>query len=311
MVPRKIVHDQRAVHPELCFVLMPFAAEFENVFEIVRHAVEACGLTCTRADRLTTTGQITDDIWNSIMDARILVADLTGNNPNVFYETGVAHALDRPVILLTQQGSQVPFDLQGVRYISYDPRALRGLAEALPRIIRSSLEIPIPQIENLSFNDSGPPNVRLTGIKMPTVVTIDQPIHIEIRARNYGGPAGQAYFSASFPIGFDSIKVLHSDCQTKIGTKNEGWANNRITLRYPIAEGFTYLKPFWDSGIEHCLIVEARATARGLLQIYFNSSCQADPLPFTFDPTPTDSRLRDQRGEPVYCGVIQVLHGRI
>lgn len=287
---------------------MPFAAEFENVFEIVRHAVEYCGLTCTRADMLTTTGQITDDIWNSIVDARVLVADLTGNNPNVFYETGVAHALGKPVILLTQEGSRVPFDLRVVRHISYDPGALSGLAESLPGVIRSSLEIRIPQIETLSFNDSGPPNVRLTGIKMPAVATNDQPIHIEVRARNYGGPAAQAYFSASFPFGFDGVKVLHSDCETKIGLRNDSWANKRIVLRYPIVEGFSYQKPVWAPRVEHCMIFETRVTPRtGLLQVYFNSSSQTDPLPFTFDPTPIDSPLRDQRDEPVYCGVIKVL----
>lgn len=287
---------------------MPFAAEFENVFEIVRNEVEYCGLTCTRADMLATTGQITDDIWNSIVDARVLVADLTGNNPNVFYETGVAHALGKPVILLTQHGSRVPFDLRVVRHISYDPKALRGLAESLLPVIQSCLEIRIPQIENLSFNDSGPPNVRLTGIKMPGVVTNYQPIHIEVRARNYGGPADQAYFSASFPFGFDNVKVLHSDCETKIGLRNDSWANKTVVLRYPIVEGFSYHKPVWAPRVEHCMIVEALVTSRvGLLQVYFNSSSQTDPLPFTYDPAPTDSPLRDQRDEPVYCRVINVV----
>lgn len=289
---------------------MPFAPEFDNVFEIVRHAVEACGLTCTRADSLTTTDQITDDIWSSIRDARVLIADITSNNPNVFYETGVAHALDRPVILITQQINQMPFDLRGVRCFGYDSKALKGLAQALPNFIRASLEIPVPLIEDPSFDDSAPPNVRLTSIKIPGVATIDEPIRVEIRARNYGGPAGQAYFSASFPRGFDNIKVLRSDCKFNIGRTNESWGNGSIILHYPIAEGYTYSEPFWAPRIEHCLIIEAQATSTGLLQIYFSASCQTDPLQFAYDPTPVTSPLRDQRDEPVYCGVVEVVNRR-
>ena len=306
-----MIREQSAVRPDLCFVLMPFAAKFENVFEIVRHAVQACGLTCTRADSLTTTGQITDDIWNSIRGARVLVADLTGGNPNVFYEIGVAHALNKPVILLTQHGDRVPFDLRGVRYFSYNPKALKGLAEALSRSIRSSLEIPIPPVDNLVFDDSGPPNVRLTSVKMPDVVTLDQPVRFEVRARNFGGAAGQAYFSVSFPIGFERVSVLHSDCQPKVGLRNEPWANERIVLRYPIAEGFSYGEPFWQPRVERSMTVEACAAAKGLLQVYFSCSCQTDPLPFIYDPRPTESPLRDQRDEPVYCGVVEVRKGRI
>jgi hypothetical protein len=311
MIPKLMLREQSAVRPDLCIVLMPFAAKFENVFEIVRHAVQACGLTCTRADSLTTTGQVTDDIWNSIRDARVLVADLTGGNPNVFYEIGAAHALNKPVILLNQQGDRVPFDLRGIRYVTYDSKALRGLAEALPRFIRSSLEIPIPRVENVAFDDAGPPNVRLTSVKIPDVVTLDQPVHFEVRARNYGGPAGQAYFSVSFPLGFDRVNVFHSDCQSKVGLRNEPWANERIVLRYPIAESFSYGEPFWLPQVEHSMTVEACATAKGLLQVYFSCSCQTDPLPFIYDPSLTDSPLRDQRGEPVYCGIVDVRHGRI
>ena len=311
MVPKPTFREQSAVRPELCFVLMPFAAKFENVFEIVRHAVQACGLTCTRADSLTTTGQITDDIWNSIREARVLVADLTGGNPNVFYEIGVAHALNKPVILLTQQGDRVPFDLRGVRYVRYNSKALKGLAEALPRFIRSSLEIPIRRVENLAFDDSGPPNVRLTSVKMPDVVTLDQPVHFEVRARNYGGAAGEAYFSVSFPIGFERVNVFHSDCKFRIGLRNEPWANETIVLRYPIAESFSYGDPFWQPRVEHAMTVEACATAKGLLQVYFSCSCRTGPPPLIFDPSPTESPLRDQRGEPVYCGVVEIIDGRI
>ncbi len=57
------------------------------------------------------------DVLAILWRSQIFAADLTGKNPNVFYETGLAHALPRPTVLLTQDAADVPFDLQSVRYL--------------------------------------------------------------------------------------------------------------------------------------------------------------------------------------------------
>jgi HEAT repeat protein len=59
------------------------------------------------------------DIWKSIRQSKLVIADLTGRNPNVFYELGLAHAIQKPVILLSQNVNDVPFDLRHVRVIIY------------------------------------------------------------------------------------------------------------------------------------------------------------------------------------------------
>lgn len=103
-----------------CFVLMPFASQFDGIWEqVVRPAVEDHGDDCNRADDLFGPGAIIDDILDSIRAADYLIADLTGRNPNVYYELGFAHALDKPVILLTQDIADVPFDLKHQRLIQY------------------------------------------------------------------------------------------------------------------------------------------------------------------------------------------------
>jgi hypothetical protein len=68
------------------------------------------------------TGKIIDQIWRGITSAKILVAELTDRNPNVFYELGLAHALNKPVVLVCSRSSEqdVPFDLQHIRVIYYD-----------------------------------------------------------------------------------------------------------------------------------------------------------------------------------------------
>jgi nucleoside 2-deoxyribosyltransferase len=65
-------------------------------------------------------GKIIDQIWRGIQSARVLVAELTTKNPNVFYELGLAHALRKPVILVSSNQDDVPFDLRHIRVILYD-----------------------------------------------------------------------------------------------------------------------------------------------------------------------------------------------
>ena len=61
-----------------------------------------------------------DQIWAGINGAKVLVAELTSRNANVFYELGLAHALEKPVVLVSSNEDDVPFDLQHIRVIYYD-----------------------------------------------------------------------------------------------------------------------------------------------------------------------------------------------
>jgi hypothetical protein len=60
-----------------------------------------------------------DDIINLIWRARVVVADLSSKNPNVFYETGIAHTLGREVIQIAQSIDDIPFDLRAIRSLTY------------------------------------------------------------------------------------------------------------------------------------------------------------------------------------------------
>jgi hypothetical protein len=104
-----------------CFVLMPFSPEFDALYEnAIRPAVHGTRLLrCLRADEIYGPRPIMADIWASINDAFVLIADVTGRNPNVLYELGLAHAVHKPVVLMTQAISDVPFDLRAIRCIVY------------------------------------------------------------------------------------------------------------------------------------------------------------------------------------------------
>src|SRR2546423_9956655 len=96
-----------------CFVVQPFVAPFGSYFEsIFKPAIEQAGLTPVRADaEIFGTGKVIDQIWRGINAAKVLVAELTTKNPNVFYELGLAHALRKPVILISSNRDDVPFNL--------------------------------------------------------------------------------------------------------------------------------------------------------------------------------------------------------
>jgi hypothetical protein len=123
------------------FVVMPFAPEFDDVYHLgIRETISELGGSCERADEIQYTGGILEKIYDSIRRADVIVAEVSHANPNVYYEVGYAHALSKPVILITRDIRSSPFDLRGYNHIVYasivDLR--RRLGEMLRQIDRGS-----------------------------------------------------------------------------------------------------------------------------------------------------------------------------
>ena len=80
-----------------CFVIMPFSSLFNIEYErVIKPAIEECGLRCVRGDEIFSMPHILEDIWKSIRECRLVIAELTSQNANVFYELGIAHAIGKP-----------------------------------------------------------------------------------------------------------------------------------------------------------------------------------------------------------------------
>jgi hypothetical protein len=107
---------------DTCFVVMPFASPQGTYYaKVYEPAIRKAGLRPVRADDdIFHTGKIIDQIWAGITAAKVLVAELTTRNANVFYELGLAHALKKPVVLISSNEADVPFDLHHIRVIYYD-----------------------------------------------------------------------------------------------------------------------------------------------------------------------------------------------
>jgi hypothetical protein len=128
---------------QLCFVLMPFDQKFQPLYDDhIKPTIESAKLRCERAGDIHGTSLITWDIWERINRARFLIAELTDQNPNVFYELGIAHALSKDVILITQSMDFVPFDLKTIRCVVYEftPRGTQELQAKLAKTIAAVMK---------------------------------------------------------------------------------------------------------------------------------------------------------------------------
>ena len=129
------------------FVVMPFSAEISPVYrEVIKPLAADLNLRVVRGDEFTSSrGSIIEEVWAALNGCRMVVADISGGNDNVFYELGIAHTLNKPAILLTQAQSpeDVPFDVRHLRYIQYqmdDLARLRADLEAAINWLLADLE---------------------------------------------------------------------------------------------------------------------------------------------------------------------------
>lgn len=210
-MPSEIAPEDDLVLPNtrpkpFVFVLMPFADEFNDIYELgIRAACRQAGAFCERVDEQIFEGSILERVCHQIATADLIVADMSGRNPNVFYEVGYAHALGKRVILLTQTASDIPFDLKHFQHIVYEKRIV-ALRDKLKSVVRYYLDQPSAQtIDLLSiidfyiegqkleqgvtihhrgsnhYNGMGLVNIAISGINITQeVVTLDSPISLSL-----------------------------------------------------------------------------------------------------------------------------------
>lgn len=127
--------DPLATKP-FAFVLMPFDDSFGDIYKLGIQAVATeCGVIAERVDEQTYSETMLERIYRQIDIADFIIADMTGKNPNVFYEVGYAHAKGKLCTLLTQSPDDIPFDLKHHRHIIYD-----GSIQTLKKKLKSEIK---------------------------------------------------------------------------------------------------------------------------------------------------------------------------
>jgi DNA-binding NarL/FixJ family response regulator len=118
-----------------CFVCMPFGGEFDELYQQdIRPALSELHLACERADEIQHNQNILLMIREHIAAARLVIAVMTGRNPNVYYEVGYAHGIGKEVVLLTQKVEDIPTDLKGYNHLVYGSEKITLKSELQRRI---------------------------------------------------------------------------------------------------------------------------------------------------------------------------------
>lgn len=165
-----------AVLEKSCFIVTPIGAEGSEerkhadliMGSYIEPVVEEFGLTVVRADKIQQTGMITRQIFDYLINAELVIADLSFSNPNVFYELAIRHAMRKPVIQIIRTGDKLPFDINQIRTIHID---LSNVYSAIPQvnIIQTELRNQIRKaLENPEYVES-PLSVFYPNLNVPEV----------------------------------------------------------------------------------------------------------------------------------------------
>lgn len=118
------------------FVVMEFSEKFNNIYmKVIRPACEKQNILCIRIDEVCSPGKITSDILEAIKEVDIIIAEITPNNANVFFELGYAFAFDKPIIPLVNgsERDKLPFDISDIRTIFYE-NSEKGIDQAKTKL---------------------------------------------------------------------------------------------------------------------------------------------------------------------------------
>lgn len=149
---------------KICFVISPIGEvdsetrkRSDKVLKhIITPSVEQLGYEVIRADKISEPGIITSQIIQYIVDAPLVVADLTERNPNVFYELALRHATRKPLIQMIKKGEAIPFDVAATRIIQFDIQDLDSVEQA-----KSEINTQVKSVESGKIEADNPISVSL------------------------------------------------------------------------------------------------------------------------------------------------------
>lgn len=101
------------------FVLTSFIEEYRETYYTIKNVCEEMTLKCSKSDEEYIENDILNHILKKMARARIIIANIDGRNPNVYYELGIAHTLDKPTIMVSKNLNEIPFDLQSKNILFY------------------------------------------------------------------------------------------------------------------------------------------------------------------------------------------------
>lgn len=249
------IHESSPTAPKpFVFVLMPFNPDFADIYKFgIKGAAEDAGAYAERVDEQMFVEGILERIFNQISKSDVIVADMTGRNPNVFYEVGYAHALNKVVVLLTQKADDIPFDLKHRPHIIYE-----GSIDKLRSDLRTRLAWAIEESRRrgrqeatlyrlgVSFLGTEVPEISLAAAIPSFSMEMNErelSSTLDLHVRNEGAEASEAisylYLFTEADSPFIPAKLVPETVKTSTGVA--GWRQER-TFTTQRAEVLTQLR---------------------------------------------------------------------
>ncbi len=180
----------------ICFVVAPIGDPESETRrrsdQILKHVIapvcESAGYKPVRADQISEPGIITTQVIQHIIDDAMVIADLSGRNPNVFYELAIRHVLRKPYVQIIQIGERIPFDVSAIRTIEVDHHDLDSVELARAEILK--------QIQSAE--------ARGGAVDSPISVAVD--LERPSRERQAGGPPARGPIGGGRRVGFRHCK---------------------------------------------------------------------------------------------------------
>lgn len=141
--PKQYRNEKISIQKNKCFVLMQFSEDLDIVYGTIKKELDSIGFICNRADDISGSPIIFNKILTEMFSSRFIIAELSHNNPNVFYELGIAHSFKESsnIIIIKQKSKEAvsyPFDLKHLQYIEYTPDNLKLLTAQIKNYINNN-----------------------------------------------------------------------------------------------------------------------------------------------------------------------------
>ncbi|HXT82736.1 MAG TPA: hypothetical protein VN704_00050 [Verrucomicrobiae bacterium] len=114
-----ITENDLLIDDRFAFILTPFNTIHYNEYKTIKDTCEAIGFSCMRGDEKNFESDIFPQMLKLIVKAKVIIANINGRNANVLYELGIAHALDKHVILVSKEPNDIPIDIKSRRFLIY------------------------------------------------------------------------------------------------------------------------------------------------------------------------------------------------
>ncbi|MCD8224206.1 MAG: winged helix-turn-helix domain-containing protein [Clostridiales bacterium] len=201
----------RSENMRKCFVISPIGEKGSEVRkradQVFKYIIEpVCAETefePIRVDKLNQADSITQTIIDAIINSELVIADITGHNPNAFYEMGYRTSTGKPIIYLKEKNERIPFDIAGIRVFDYDLRDLDSVEEIKSRLVKTISALPFE--ESTGQNENGEVAYKGTNSDVSQLIQILYEIQDEIsqlknEIHDKDTETIQAIVKASMPI---------------------------------------------------------------------------------------------------------------